>query len=238
MWSNGRSEAALEAALPVPIDIRPMKSARRLRLHFDEAVGVLKLTCPWRTSRRSALAWALDQRDWIQAQLAHAHTPEPFMPGGSVPIHGIDTRIVWSEHLPRTPVLVDGELRCGGPEASLPRRIERFLKNLALKAMSEDAAEYAAVAKVKPCSITIGDAGTRWGSCSSQGRIRLSWRLILATPEVRRYVVAHEVAHLVHLHHGLEFKALEARLFGPGLSQAKAELRRVGPRLRVVGRGG
>ena len=63
MWSNARSEAALEAALPVPIDIRPMRNARRLRLRFDDASGTLKLTCPWRTSRRSALSWALDQRE-------------------------------------------------------------------------------------------------------------------------------------------------------------------------------
>jgi predicted metal-dependent hydrolase len=238
MWSNGRSEAALEAALPVPIDVRPMKSARRLRLHFDEASGMLKLTCPWRTSRRSALAWALDQREWIEAQLASAHPPEPFASGSIVPIHGIDRRIVWSEHLPRTPVLGECELRCGGPQTGLARRIERFLKQLALETMSSDATEYAAKAKVTPRSVTVGDAGTRWGSCSSQGRIRLSWRLIFAAPEVRRYVVAHEVAHLVHLHHGPEFKALEARLFGVGLAQAKAELRRVGPRLRVLGRGG
>jgi predicted metal-dependent hydrolase len=53
---------------------------------------------------------------------------------------------------------------------------------------------------------------------------------------VRRYVVAHEVAHLRHLDHGGRFKALEAQLYGPGLSEAKALLRRLGPRLRRVGR--
>ena len=84
-------------------------------------------------------------------------------------------------------------------------------------------------------SVSVGDAGTRWGSCSSQGKIRLSWRLILAPPEVRRFVVAHEVAHLVHLDHSAKFKALEARLYGPGLAEAKAALRRLGPRLRRVG---
>ena len=70
MWSNGRSEAALEASLPAPIEIRRVRNARRLRLRFDSATGTLKLTCPWRQSRRSALAWALDQREWIDAQLA------------------------------------------------------------------------------------------------------------------------------------------------------------------------
>jgi len=237
MWSNGRSEAALEASLPVPIAIRRMRSARRLRLHFDEAAGVLRLTCPLRTSRRSALAWALDQRDWIDAQIARAGSPEPFLPGASVLVEGRETKIVWSKRAPRTPAMIGDELHCGGPEHGVPRRIELFLKRLALETMSHEVARFAQAAGVTARSVSVGDAGTRWGSCSSEGRIRLSWRLILAPPNVRRYVVAHEVAHLVHLHHGPEFKALEARLFGPGVAQAKAELRRLGPRLRLIGRG-
>jgi predicted metal-dependent hydrolase len=104
--------------------------------------------------------------------------------------------------------------------------------------MSLEVAEFAAAADVTAASVSVGDAGSRWGSCSSQRRIRLSWRLIMAPPAVRRFVVAHEVAHLVHLDHSAKFKALEARLYGPGLAEAKAALRRIGPRLRRVGRPG
>ena len=237
MWSNARSSPLAETWLPVPIEIRPIRSARRMRLWFDEAEGVLKLTCPWRTSRRAALAWALDQRDWVEAQLACALPPEPFSPGAVIPIEGVDVRLAWSAEAARTPQLVGQELRCGGPAAGFPVRIERFLKSRALDIMSGEVAEYAAAAGTTPRAVSVGDAGSRWGSCSSQGRIRLSWRLILAPPHVRRFVVAHEVAHLVHLHHGPEFKTLEAKLFGPGLAQAKADLRRIGPRLRRIGRG-
>ena len=237
MWSSARSEASLEASLPIPVEIRRLRSARRLRLRFDEAAGILKLTCPWRTSRRSALAWALDQRDWIDAQLARSEPGEPFVPGAFVPLEGHDVLIAWSENWPRTPSLVGRELRCGGPNAAVPRRIESFLKARARNTISRDIADYAATAGKTPRSVSIGDAATRWGSCSSQGRIRMSWRLILAPPAVRRYVAAHEVAHLVHLNHGREFKALEAKLFGPGLAEAKAALRRIGPRLRRIGRG-
>ena len=198
---------------------------------------MLKLTCPWRTSRRAALAWALDQREWIDSQLARAEPGEPFAPGALILLEGREVPIVWQETRPRTPVLIDGELRCGGPASGLPRRIESFLKRHARDTMSRDIAEFAAAAGAVPRSVTIGDAATRWGSCSSQGRIRMSWRLILGPPEVRRYVAAHEVAHLVHLNHGPEFKALEARLFGTGVSEAKAALRRLGPRLRRIGRG-
>jgi predicted metal-dependent hydrolase len=237
MWSTARSEAALEAALPAPIDIRPLRSARRLRLRFDEARGTLKLTCPWRTSRRTALSWALDQREWIEAQLARAEPAEPFASGAIIPIEGEDVSIAWDPAAPRTPAIGSGELRVGGPAAGLARRIELFLKRRAVQVMSIEVAEYASAAGANAASVSVGDAGTRWGSCSSTGRIRLSWRLILAPTNVRRYVVAHEVAHLVHLDHSARFKALEARLYGPGLSEAKAELRRLGPRLRRLGRG-
>lgn len=237
MWSTARSEAALEAALPLPIDIRPIRSARRMRLRLDEAGARLKLTCPWRTSRRSALAWALDQREWIETQLARAEPGLPFAPGMMVSIEGRETRIVWDDDAPRTPRLSGGELTCGGPLDGLARRIELFLKKRALETMSREAADYAVVAGVTPRTVTVGDAASRWGSCSSEGRIRLSWRLILAPPAVRHYVVAHEVAHLKHLDHGPEFKALEAQLYGPGLAEAKAKLRSLGPGLRRVGRG-
>lgn len=235
MWSTGRSEAALEAALPVPIEIRPLKSAKRLRLRFDEATGTLKLTCPWRTSRRSALAWALDQREWVEAQVARAEPSLPFEDGVVIPIEGEDVRIIWDELARRTPMLGQAELRVGGPRQGMARRIELFLKRQALDTMSREVASYSTAAGVTPSSVSVGDAGSRWGSCSSQGRIRLSWRLILAPPSVRRYVVAHEVAHLVHLDHGPRFKSLEAQLYGPGVAQAKAALRRLGPQLRRVG---
>jgi len=236
MSSTDRFEA-LDIGLPVPVEIRMIRSARRLRLRFDEARGMLKLTCPARTSRRAALAWALDQRDWIETQLARSTPAEPFAPNALIPVEGRDVRIAWSPTHPRTPKLVDSELRCGGPEAVVPRRVERFLKSLALQFVSRDVAEFAAKGGVSVRSVSVGDASSRWGSCSTEGRIRLSWRLILAPPQVRRYVAAHEVAHLKHMNHGPEFKAYEAWLFGTGVSEAKAGLRRLGPRLRRIGRG-
>jgi predicted metal-dependent hydrolase len=237
MWSTGRSDVQdLAADLPVPIEIRPMHSARRLRLRYDEVRGVLKLTCPARTSRRSALAWALDQRDWIEAQLARSSPVEPLVPGAVIPLDDHDVRLIWAKEGSRIPHLLGDKLRCGGPETGFERRIAAYLKHLALETMSSEVGEFASAAGVTVRSVSVGDPGTRWGSCSSDGRIRLSWRLILASSQVRRYVIAHEVAHIVHLNHGSAFKALEARLFGPGLADAKASLRRIGPRLRRFGR--
>lgn len=236
--STARSRsAAFEAALPVPLVVQPMKSARVMRLRFDAGRGILKLTCPARMSRQKAMAWAADQQDWIDAQLAKALPANPLAPDCLIPIEGREVRIDWQAAARRTPDLDGGMLRCGGPIEGLAKRIETFLKRRAVDLLSLETAEFALLAGVTPRSVSVGDADTRWGSCSASGRIRYSWRLILAPPEARRFVVAHEVAHLVHLNHGREFKALERRLYGPGLAEAKALLRRVGPRLKRVGRG-
>ncbi|MEO8546872.1 MAG: SprT family zinc-dependent metalloprotease [Sphingomicrobium sp.] len=242
MSSSARSkELAVHPDLPVPVEIHAVRSARRLRLRFDERRRVLKLTCPYRTSRRAALAWAAEQRQWVETQIADALPAEPFVPGAMIPVEGRETRLIWAPGGTRTPVLDGEELRCGGPAEAFARRVETWLRRLALDTLSRETAEIAAAAGVTPRSVAIGDANTRWGSCSADRRIRYSWRLILAPPAARRYVVAHEVAHLVHLDHGAGFKRLEARLFGQSfdgdVAAARSLLRGVGPRLKRIGRG-
>jgi predicted metal-dependent hydrolase len=127
-------------------------------------------------------------------------------------------------------------LRCGGPIEGFARRIEDFLKSAARDMLSAETAEFAALAGVTVRGVSLGDADTRWGSCSAAGRIRYNWRLILAPPAVRRWVVAHEVAHRRHMNHGPAFKALEAELFEGDGAAARLLLRRHGPRLKRVGR--
>ncbi|HVL78340.1 MAG TPA: SprT family zinc-dependent metalloprotease [Sphingomicrobium sp.] len=235
MSSTARSEP-LAIGLPLPVEIRPVRGARRLGLRMDERRGILKLTCPLRYPRAKALAWASEQREWVEAQLAAALPGEPFEPGAVIPLDGRCVQLVWEAGRARTPTLEQDRIVCGGPPDAFPARIERFLRRMARDLLSRETADLAALARAEVISVGVGDADTRWGSCSSAGRIRYSWRLVLAPPEARRYVVAHEVAHLVHLNHGPDFKALEAQLFGGDCASARALLRSAGPRLRSLGR--
>ena len=136
----------------------------------------------------------------------------------------------------RGAVLEGDQLRIGGPLESFARTAERWLRQHALETLSAETARVANDAGVTVSSVSIGDAVTRWGSCSSGGAIRYSWRLILAPPEALRFVVAHEVAHRVHLDHSRPFKAVEERLFGGPVESARASLRKLAPSLRAVGR--
>ena len=237
MSSTGRSEGLHhDPRLPLPITLRVHPRARRLKLRFDETGQRLLLTCPPRSSRRAALDWAASQRAWVEARLVEAEPAQPLEPGAIIQLEGRDIRLAWLDGGPRLVSLSGDVLACGGPRDAFPRRIEAWLRAHARRTLSADTAEAAQRAGVTVRRVTIGDAGTRWGSCSASGSIRYNWRLVLAPPDVRRWVVAHEVAHRVHMNHGAAFKLLEAQLFDGDGEAARSLLRRVGPRLKRIGR--
>ena len=75
-----------------------------------------------------------------------------------------------------------------------------------------------------PTQIRITSARTRFGSCSSQGHICFSWRLMQYPEEAIDYVVVHELAHLRHMNHSPAFYALVARYL-PDWKRRKALLK-------------
>lgn len=198
---------------------------------------MLKLTMPWRHSAKTALDWVAGQRPWIDRQLAAAPAGLPLQDGAIIPIEGVERRIVYQPGTRRGVRLEGEQLIVGGPAESLPGAVDRWLRSLARERLSHVTASVAALAGVTVRSVSVGDPVSRWGSCSSSGAIRFSWRLILAPPEVLRFVVTHEVAHRLHMDHSPAFKAAEERLFGGPVAAARSELRRLSPSLRAVGRG-
>lgn len=72
----------------------------------------------------------------------------------------------------------------------------------------------------------LSSARTQWGSCSHDGRIRLSWRLVHFSLPVIDYVIAHELAHLCELNHGARFWKAVAHLL-PGFETARDQIKRV-----------
>ena len=224
------------SGLPLPVAVVRHHAARRLRLRIDHQRGQLRLTIPPRGSARAALRWAGEQRAWVEAQLAQAPVGVSFKDGAVFPFLGEQLRICAVGGRRKVERAGD-ELHVGGPVEAVPRAVERWVRRAAAEQLSAATAEIAQAAGVTVRSVTVGDAASRWGSCSSTGAIRYSWRLILAPPECLRFVVAHEVAHRLHMDHSTAFGRAEERLFGEPVAPARALLRELGPTLRLVGRG-
>ena len=83
----------------------------------------------------------------------------------------------------------------------------RWYKEEASKKISDRVKWFAQVAgaEYEYGDVKISGAEKRWGSCSSKGRLRFSWRLMMAPLEVIDYVVVHELVHLKEKNHSKAF---------------------------------
>lgn len=207
-----------------------------MRLVVDPRDGAVKLTLPRRASLTAAYAWVESKRDWIEGVLAALPAREPLALGHIVPFEGGAYRLTHAAGLGRK-VRVEGTvLLVGGPADLVPTRTLRWLKAQALTTLTAETESLARVAGVRLGRVGVGDARTRWGSCTSTGDIRYNWRLILAPPEVRRATVAHEVAHLLHMDHSPAFHAAVARLYGRDPKVERAWLKANGATLHAFAR--
>lgn len=214
----------------VPITLRRHRTARRLTLRLAPDGSEVRITLPQWARAQEAIAFAHSRRDWLATQ--YARVPRRVVPGpGSILAYrGEEVRIDWEEKAPRRPVLRQGTLRLGGPKASLDTRLKRWLEREALALFEADMAFYTAAAALAPVPVGLSRAQRRWGSCSDQCRIRVNWRLVQAPDFVRRSVVAHEVAHLVHFDHSPAFHALLDDIY-------EGEIKRADRWLKEHGRG-
>jgi predicted metal-dependent hydrolase len=118
-------------------------------------------------------------------------------------------------------------LLVAGRHEHAARRLKDWLAEEAHKDLEERVGWHARKLGVRARHITLRDQTTRWGSCSANGLLTFSWRLILAPAYVLDYVAAHEVAHLLEMNHGPRFWKLVARAV-PRLEEAKHWLRHEG----------
>ncbi|RYG58723.1 MAG: M48 family peptidase [Alphaproteobacteria bacterium] len=80
-----------------------------------------------------------------------------------------------------------------------------WYRKAARRTMVPEVAVWAAKVGVSVAKVRITSGRTVWGSCNSNGEINLSWRLMMVPPELREYVVIHELCHRVHMNHGVRF---------------------------------
>jgi hypothetical protein len=219
----------------VALWVRRERRSRRITLSLDPTEGgTFRLSLPARVPLSEGLAFAEEKRRWILQQLDGLPPRIPFAPGETVPVLG-QPHVIVHDPAARRGVWRDaGVIRVSGFAEHVPRRVRDFLKREARATLTERAHDKAGRLDRPIARISLRDTRSRWGSCSSDGGLSFSWRLILAPEEVLDYVVAHEVAHLMHHDHGAKFWALVTDLT-PSVDAPRRWLRAHGPELHRYG---
>ncbi len=182
--------------------------ARRMALRLDPKTRQMLLVIPQKASLRAAFRFAEENQEWIREKLRALPRPVAFKDGSVLPVFGKDRRIVvlYNPALKFTDIVLrKDEIIVTTNKLDPSLRIRRFLMDEAKRRIATMAEEKAALIRRRVAEVQVKDTKSRWGSCAEDGRIAFSWRLIFAPLKALDYVVAHEVAHLVHMDHSSNF---------------------------------
>lgn len=189
------------------IFVKISPKAKRLALRLDGRARRVNLVIPKRASLKKAYEFAELNSAWIKDKIEGLPCPVPYVNGTTLPIMGINRTLRIEKSAGKTTQikLTATELIVTSPLDDVAPRIGRYLRNLALEKLGELAHLKASQLNRKLSKFVVRDMKSRWGSCSIDGRMTLSWRLIFAPIESIDYVVSHEAAHLTHGDHGKKF---------------------------------
>lgn len=214
----------------IEITFRRSARARRFSLRLSALDGRVTLTLPSRAPLRAAEDFARAQEDWLRRALARQPARQVLGPGAVLPVEG--AALVLASGPGRGVKRAGDSLVVGGDPATLGPRLQAWLKAQARDRLAAAADAHAATLGRRVAALTLRDPRSRWGSCTADGRLMFSWRLILAPPAVLDYVAAHEAAHLVEMNHAPQFWALVDGLC-PGWQAHRDWLRREGTGLHA-----
>jgi hypothetical protein len=210
LWDAERSEHSWS--------VRQSARARRLSVRVFRHGGV-EIVVPPRTPPQRVSVFVSEHREWIERQrrrsVPAAHWPLPPQllelaalseRWGCVPQPGTG-RV-------RVRELGGGQLQLAGSigdPLQLRHALIGWLTRHAGRSFEAPLRALAARMGVMPRRLQVRCQRTRWGSCSRSGTISLNVCLLFQTPEVLRYLMVHELAHLRHMNHSARFWADVAR---------------------------
>lgn len=221
----------------LPLAIVENARAKRLTLRLQPGARGLKVTVPPGVPQRDVSDFLARHEGWLQSKLILVPDHPVLREGMKVPVRGKPHRIVHmagrgvtalSEDENGPVITVHGDIRF------VSRRISDFLKREARREIEALVEHHTKKVGRRAKAVRFKDTTSRWGSCTSEGNLSFSWRIMMAPPTVINYLVAHECAHLREMNHGPKFWKLCEELC-PDTPRAKAWLKKNGSKLQAIG---
>ncbi|MYM23346.1 DUF45 domain-containing protein [Duganella sp. FT135W] len=208
-----------------------------LRVTAPKRISIAEIDEAIRTKQHWILSKLKERRERRAARLQKP--PVEWIDGAQLPYMGADitlrllvggrnrsiynpnTRELWMTLLP------------GASEETLKNRVQTWYQQQAKTLFEERLDSYAERLGVQYHSFGLSSAGTRWGSCTADRKIRLNWKLIHFSLPLIDYVVAHELSHILEMNHSQQFWDTVGLIY-PEYEEAKNLLRKRSQELPVL----
>ena len=222
-----RGDTVTLGTVDVPYVFKRVPRRRHVHLLVNDE-GTIEVRAPWRFSLERAREALRDNAEWVLTTLARVREKIARRPrlvtGTRLPLLDGSLRL---DVRPRAQLDMfesagrgRGRVERRGAvlrvsaaslgEGELRGLIELWYRAEAATWLTGRVEHYARQLGVRPSRVTIRGPRTRWGSCSANGSISLSWRLMMVPGTLADYVVVHELCHLRHMNHSPRFWAMVA----------------------------
>ncbi|MBK8783456.1 MAG: M48 family metallopeptidase [Anaerolineales bacterium] len=187
-----------------------VRSKRRTIALIVERDGSLTVRAPRRAAVADIHSFVLEKQEWI------IRTQERFRSLAEAPKReykdGEAFQFLGSEYelrlvKPQRPALKfeDGFTLGSTAQTRAERVFTQWYKEQSYIVIAGRVGVFSAQYGFSPRQVKISSARTRWGSCSPDGTLNFTWRLVMAPLEVVDYVVVHELVHLRVKDHSSRF---------------------------------
>jgi predicted metal-dependent hydrolase len=221
----------------VPLKLIVNPRARHVSVRIDPTRREAVATAPSKRYLKHAEQFAAERVGWIAQELARLPQGVQLAPGARVTLRGVEHELVYEHGRagPRVEMGYPPRLVAPASDVALfEPRLLRFFKEQARHDLIDRVATHCVTLGVNPTRLQVKELRSRWGSCSVDGVLSFSWRLILAPPFVLDYLAAHEVAHLKEMNHSRRFWAHVRRCL-PDYERGRDWLHEHGCALHAVG---
>ena len=218
------------------LEFELLRSRRRTIALIVETDGRLLVRAPLRTSLVSIREFVDSKSAWIrrkQAEMQAVRLPERrYAEGEQFPYLGENYALKLVG--PQRPALQfkSGFYLARAWQSRAEAAFVRWYKAQAQTLLAERVHLYAERYGFQPARVRITSARSRWGSCSTNGTLAFTYRLVMAPLPVVDYVVIHELVHLQVKNHSRKFWARVAELM-PDYKERVAWLRKHGRKLTL-----
>ena len=214
-WLNGE-----------PLCYRLVRSYQRFKtitLDYKPNYGI-SLAVPSDMTDREIGEFLRSKEDWLRkcrSVMSNASQLPDWGKGEVIPFRGKDVLVVVAHNADlrrHDGILVQPSIDGGELSVSVPDGLESAQRDRGIASAIEQwyvseaklhlpvrLAQWSELTGLHPERVRIGKAMSRWGSCSAQRYINLSWRLIKLPERLSDYVLVHELVHLRELNHQRPF---------------------------------